>query len=133
MEPLAVVTRDDYIESIHYGYVCIVDSSGKVLYKLGDYNLRVFFRSCAKPIQVIPFIQSGAAEKLNFSPREIAIACASHSGQKIHQETVEKILKRLELDEANLHCGIMPPSSQEENKRLVAEGNSPSVPGITER
>ncbi|MCX7745326.1 MAG: asparaginase [Clostridia bacterium] len=127
MEPLAVVTRDGYIESIHYGFVCVINSFGKVLYNLGDYNTKIFFRSSAKPVQVIPLIQSGAAEALNFSPREIAIACASHSGQKIHRETVEEILKKLRLDEVNLHCGIMTPYSEEENKRLIAEGKSPSV------
>ncbi|MCX8131966.1 MAG: asparaginase [Clostridia bacterium] len=127
MEPLAVVTRNDYIESIHYGYICVVDSSGQVLYNLGDYNTKIFFRSSAKPIQVIPLIQSGAAKAFNFSKKEIAIACASHSGQKIHQETVEEILKKVVLDEANLHCGIMTPYSEEENKKLIAEGRSPSI------
>lgn len=127
MEPLAVVTRNDYIESIHFGYVCVVDSSGRVLYFLGDYNTKIFFRSSAKPIQVIPLIQSGAAEAFNFSKREIAIACASHSGQKIHQETVEEILKRLKLEEVNLHCGIMTPYSEEETKNLILRRKSPSV------
>lgn len=127
MEPLAVVTRDNYIESIHYGYVCIVNSSGKVIYNLGEYNTRIFFRSSAKPIQVIPLLQSGAADALGFSKKEIAIACASHSGQKIHQEAVEELLKKLDLSKDNLHCGIMTPYSEEENKRLAAQGESPSV------
>jgi L-asparaginase II len=127
MEPLAVVTRDHYIESIHYGYVCIVNSSGKVIYNLGDNNTKIFFRSSAKPIQVIPFIQSGAAETMGFSKKEIAVACASHSGQKFHQETVEEILKKLALTEDNLHCGTMIPYSEEENKILIAQGKSPSV------
>ena len=127
MKPLAVVTRNDYIESIHYGYVCIVDSSGKVLYNLGDYSTKIFFRSSAKPLQVIPLLQSGAAKAFDFSRKEIAIACSSHNGQKIHQETVAKILKKLNLDNTNLHCGLMTPYSEEENKRLITEGQSPSV------
>jgi L-asparaginase II len=127
MEPLVVVTRDDYVESIHYGYICIVNSSGQVLYTLGNYNTKIFFRSSAKPVQVIPLIQSGAAEAFSFSKKEIAIACASHSGQKNHQETVGDILRKLRLDGINLHCGIMTPYSEEENKRLIAEGRSPSV------
>ncbi|MBC2725284.1 asparaginase [Desulfosporosinus sp.] len=127
MEPLAVVTRDGYVESIHYGYICVVDSSGQVLYNIGNYNTRIFFRSAAKPIQVIPLIQSGATKAFNFSKKEIAITCASHSGQKIHQETVGEILRKLSLNEVNLHCGIMTPYSEEENKRLISEGQSPSV------
>lgn len=127
MEPLAVVTRNDYIESIHYGFICVVNSSSKVLYNLGDYHTKIFFRSSAKPIQIIPLLQSGAAEALNFSQKEIAIACSSHSGQKIHQETVQEILKRLNLNDINLHCGIMTPYSAEENKRLIEQRESPSV------
>ncbi len=127
MEPLAVVTRDGYIESIHYGYICVVNSSGQVLYNLGDYNTKIFLRSSAKPIQAIPLIQSGAAYEFNFSNKEIAIACASHSGQKVHRETVEKILKKLGLNESNLHCGIMKPYNDEENKRLMTSGTPPSA------
>lgn len=52
---------------------------------------------------------------------------ASHSGQKIHQKTVDEILKRLKFEEVNLHCGIMTPYSEEENKRLISQGKSPSV------
>ncbi|HEY9060763.1 MAG TPA: asparaginase [Pseudobacteroides sp.] len=127
MEPLAVVTRNSYIESIHYGYVCVVNSSGNVLYSLGDYNTKVFLRSSAKPIQVIPLIQSGAADAFNFSHMDIAVACASHSGQKIHQKVVRDILKRLDLTEESLHCGTMRPYSEEENERLITSGELPSV------
>ncbi|MFZ5986955.1 MAG: asparaginase [Bacillota bacterium] len=127
MEPLAVVTRNDYIESIHYGFVCIVDSLGKILYSLGDFNSKVFFRSSAKPIQVLPLIQSGAADSFGFSLKDIAIACASHSGQDIHQQTVDEILERLNLAETNLHCGIMQPYNEEERKKLLSLGKSPSV------
>ncbi|KNY29396.1 asparaginase [Pseudobacteroides cellulosolvens] len=127
MEPLAIVTRDGYIESIHYGYICVVNSSSHVLYNLGDLNTKIFLRSSAKPIQAIPLIQSGAAHEFNFSNKEIAIACASHSGQKIHQETVEGILNKLDLNESNLHCGIMTPYNDDENKKLISSGKSPSV------
>jgi L-asparaginase II len=127
MEPLAVVTRNSYIESIHYGYVCVVNSSGQILYSLGDYSTKIFLRSSAKPIQAIPLLQSGAADAYKFSNKEIAVACASHSGQKIHQKAVKDILKRLELNEKSLHCGIMKPYSEEENNRLIASGIPPSV------
>lgn len=127
MEPLAAVTRNGYIESVHYGFICVSDSKGNIIYSLGDYSTSIFFRSSAKPIQAIPFIHSGAAKSFNFSLEEIAIACASHSGQKIHQLTVSRILSKLELDETNLHCGTMAPYNEEENRRLAAEGITPSV------
>lgn len=127
MEPLAAVTRNGYIESVHYGFLCVVDSAGKIIYNLGDCSTSIFFRSSAKPIQALPFLQSGAAKAFDFSLDEIAIACASHSGQKIHQLTVSRILSKLDLDESNLHCGTMAPYNEQEKKRIAAEGKNPSV------
>lgn len=127
MKPLVVVTRNHIIESIHNGLVCVTNAEGRVLHQIGDIHTKIFFRSCAKPIQVIPVIKSGAAKALGLSLKDIAIACASHSGQKFHQETVQDMLKKLELDESNLHCGIMAPYNEAENKRLISEGLSPSA------
>lgn len=122
-----MVTRNNYVESIHYGFICIVNSYGEILYSLGDFRTKIFFRSSAKPIQIIPLIQSGAAEAFHFTPKEIALACASHSGQEVHQQTVKNILERLNLKDDNLHCGLMTPYNEEEKKRLLAKGLSPSV------
>lgn len=127
MEPLAAVTRNDYVESIHSGYVCVVDSTGKVLYSLGDYHTRIFFRSSAKPIQVLPFLYSGAADAFGFTHEEIALACASHAGQPIHQGAALGMLRKLHLNENALHCGTMSPYNEKENDRLIANGESPSV------
>lgn len=127
MKPLVIVTRNKYVESLHYGLVCVVNSDGHILHHIGDIHTKIFFRSCAKPLQVIPLVQSGGAQALGFSLKDIAIACASHSGQEFHQRTVDAILKNLDLNEVNLHCGIMNPYNEEEGKRLAAKGLSPSV------
>lgn len=127
MKPLVVVTRNRYVECIHSGLVCVVDANGHVLHRVGDVHTKVFFRSCAKPIQVIPVIKSGAAEAFGFSLKDIAIACASHTGQKFHQETVLDMLRKLDLDESNLHCGVMEPYNEAENNRLISEGLSPTA------
>ncbi|MGI6122745.1 MAG: asparaginase [Acetivibrionales bacterium] len=127
MEQLAVVTRNRYVESIHQGYICVVDSDGKVIYKKGDINTKFFFRSSAKPIQIIPFIHSGGAKAMDYSPKEIAIGCASHSGEKMHQDTVLNVLKRLNLDVKDLHCGVKRPYNEDENNRLILQGEKPSA------
>ncbi|HHW23265.1 MAG TPA: asparaginase [Clostridiaceae bacterium] len=126
MVPLAAVTRNKYVESIHYGCICVVDSSGEIIYQKGDADTRFFFRSAAKPIQVLPFIKSGGAGAMDYSLREIAIACASHTGEERHQKTVLGVLDRLGLDESSLHCGTMIPYNEDEHKRLIKEGHDPS-------
>jgi len=127
MEQLAAVTRSKYIESLHHGYICVVDSDGKAIYKKGDIDTVFFFRSSAKPIQIIPFIQSGGAKAMGYSQKEIAIGCASHSGEKMHQETVLNTLKRLNLDAKDLHCGARSPYNEDENKRIITQGEKPSA------
>jgi len=126
MEQLAIVTRNRYVESIHHGCICVVDPEGNVVYKKGDINTMFFFRSAAKPIQIIPFIQSGGAKAMNYTSKEIAIGCASHSGEPEHQKTVLNVLKRLDLDVADLRCGAKSPYNEEENNRLISHGEKPS-------
>jgi L-asparaginase II len=126
MFPLAAVTRNNYVESIHFGYICVSDSDGRIIYSLGDYKTQVYFRSSAKPIQAIPLVQSGAADAFGLSKKEISLACASHSGQEVHQQTVLEILSKLDLVEESLQCGIMQPYNEKERKRLEAEGKIPT-------
>lgn len=127
MLPLAAVTRSGYIESVHFGYICVCDSDGKIIYNLGDPKTQIYFRSSAKPIQAVPLIQTGAAAAFGLSKPEISLACASHSGQEVHQRTTLEILSKLELGQENLHCGIMQPYNEAENKRLKAQSQQPTV------
>lgn len=127
MKPLVAVTRNNYIESIHYGLICVVNSNGRVLHHIGDIKTKIFFRSCAKPLQTLPVIQSGAAKTFGFSLKDIALACGSHTGQSFHRETVASVLKKIGLTEKSLHCGIKAPYNKDENIRLLSKGLSPSL------
>ena len=126
MRVLAAVTRNGYVESVHHGVLCAVDPEGRVIYRVGEPGTRIFYRSSAKPLQVIPFIHSGGAKAMGFTPKEIALACASHTGTPEHQQTVMAILDRLNLSVTDLHCGVMSPYNEEENKRLIAADQEPS-------
>lgn len=127
MEPLAVVTRNGLVESIHYGLISVTDSTGNLLYSIGDPKTPIFFRSSAKPFQVIPLIESGGAEEFHFVLKDIALACSSHSGQDYHRATASSILKRLDMDESFLKCGTMTPYNEKESKRLLEENLEPSL------
>lgn len=127
LDKLAVVIRSDYIESLHMGIICVVDPAGRILYQRGSPDTRMFFRSSAKPFQAIPLIESGAAKAYGFTPQEIALACASHSGQPEHQNILRALLKRLDLNESQLKCGLAMPYNPDEANRLVMQGLKPSV------
>lgn len=64
---------------------------------------------------------------MNYTLKEIAIGCASHSGEPEHQKTVLNILKRLNLDVKDLLCGARRPYSDKENNRLISHGEKPSA------
>lgn len=126
MYPLAAVTRSNYVESIHFGFICVSDSTGKVIFNIGDYKTQVYFRSSAKPIQAIPLVHSGAADIFSLSKKEISLVCASHAGQEVHQQATLGILDKIGIGEESLQCGIMQPYNEDERKRLEAEGKTPT-------
>ena len=101
---LVHVIRSGYVDLIHYGSVVVTDTSGEIVYSVGDPDRPAFLRSSAKPLQAITTAESGALEKFNISKKELAIMCASHAGQDIHVETVRSILGKIGLSEEALQC-----------------------------
>jgi L-asparaginase II len=95
--------------------------------ELGAPQTVTFFRSSGKPFQAIPLLTSGAADRFGFTDQEIAIACGSHSGEPIHVETVQSMLKKIGLGEDALKCGVHEPFSVEVVRELARTQQSPSV------
>jgi L-asparaginase II len=109
---LVEVLRGGLIESRHRGAVAVVDAEGATVLTLGDTARPVFPRSAVKPLQALPLVESGAAERYAFGDEELALACASHSGEPAHVEGVAGMLARAGLDQSALACGTHWPSSQ---------------------
>ena len=97
--PLVEVWRGSIIESLHRGHLVAVDAEGVTVASLGAPETVTYIRSSGKPFQAIPLITSGAADRFGFTEQEIAIACGSHSGEPIHVETVQAMLRKIDLDE----------------------------------
>ena len=124
---LASVFRGTTVESIHRGHVVIMDGDGTLISSIGDPETITFFRSAAKPFQAMPLIDSGAAEAYGFEEPEIAMACASHSGQRRHVELVAGMLERIGISESDLRCGTHMPFFEPEAHRLIREEKPASV------
>lgn len=106
---MVYVYRGDTIESIHRGSAVMCDCDGKILYQVGNPDFVTFMRSAAKPFQVIPMIESGAARKFGFTGREIAIMSGSHSGEEEHVSIIAGILDKIGLSQQALQCGVHVP------------------------
>ena len=71
-------------ESPHIAYAVAVDVNGDEPLYFGDPNYITCFRSSLKHFQSAITIKKGFTDLVSLSSKEIALMCASHSGEKIH-------------------------------------------------
>ncbi len=115
-------TRGEYPESTHHVDAAIVDRQKKVLWQTGDSMGEVYWRSGAKPFQVLPLLSVGGAERFHLTEEEIAVMSSSHSGSKYHTSLVESILSKLELDWRALDCGTARPLDENISRAMYRDG-----------
>lgn len=116
------VTRGPAVESVHRGAAVVVDAAtGRVVASWGDTERPAYPRSAIKPLQALPLLTSGAARAFEVSAAEIALACASHNGEPVHTEAVDKWLNRIGCDAGMLECGAHPPTDPVTRRALDRE------------
>ncbi len=125
-EILAKVIRGETVESVHRGHLIVMDGDGRTVASLGDPETVTFFRSACKAFQALPFMTSGAADAFRYSAEEIALACASHSGEPRHVRIAQLMLERCGLTEGHLRCGTHLPFSEKESERMLLAGERPN-------
>ena len=116
---LVEVIRGALAESRHTGAVAISDAHGRLMLALGDVERPIYPRSAIKAMQALPLIESGAADTFALGEDELAVACASHSGDKVHVEAVQSLLAKAFLDESYLACGAHWPISEDATRTLI--------------
>ncbi len=104
-----MTTRNGHSERLHWGSVAVVDAAGTLLAYAGDCEAQTFSRSTLKPFQALPFVAAGGAEHFGFTDSEIALMCASHSGEDIHVQTASSMLTKIGMEAADLRCGVQIP------------------------
>ena len=102
--PITVACRGGHPENIHHGSFAVVDAQGHLLASVGDVEAPLFTRSSLKPFQAMPLI-AHAADRYGLSDADVALLCASHSGEPMHVERVAALLAKIGAGEANLACG----------------------------
>jgi L-asparaginase II len=116
---LAKVIRGETVESVHRGHAIAIDGNGEILFSIGEPQTVTFFRSACKPFQAMPLITTGAADAFGFDDEEIALACASHSGEEFHVAIAARMLSKIGMAESDLQCGSHLPFSEKESERLL--------------
>jgi L-asparaginase II len=124
---LVEVTRGQLVESRHRGSVSVVDADGATVLSIGDVDRRVFPRSAVKALQALPLIEHGIADKYGLTDEEIALACASHSGEPEHVRVAQSMLAKAGRDVSCLECGTHWPMGEAANRALAAQGGQPNA------
>jgi L-asparaginase II len=122
---LVDVFRGERVESGHRGAIAVADADGHLVLSLGDVETPVYPRSAVKALQAIPLVESGAADAFDLSAEELAVPCASHSGDRVHLKAVEGLLAKAGLDESYLACGAHWPVSELTTRELILAGKRP--------
>ncbi len=126
-EPLVEVRRGSITESRHRGHIVVVEPDGNIIASAGALETVTFLRSSAKPLQAVPLLVSGAADRFGFTDSEVALACASHNGEPIHTELVASMLRKIGLGPEALKCGVHEPYGVEAARELRDRGEQPNA------
>ena len=121
-----VVTRGSQVESRHCVNAAVVGPDDRLVGGARDARQVTFWRSCAKPFQVMPFIESGGADRLGWGDDQIALACGSHGGEPEHVAIAQAMLTDIGLEEGDLVCGPHEPLSARGQRILRETGDFPS-------
>src|SRR5690242_37717 len=98
--PLVVdVVRNNFVESRHLGHVIALAADGSVAVQAGEVAAPMLARSSVKPLQATAMLDAGWVPD---DDEQIALACASHSGEPMHTDVVRRILADAGLDVAAL-------------------------------
>jgi len=108
--------RNGHLENIYRGDVVVVraaeNGEAEVICQVGDRLKKAFWRSSAKPFQVVPFIEAGGVKRYNLKNEELALMCSSHNGEEGHVKAVKGLLDKIGFKESDLRCGAVIPLHQ---------------------
>ncbi|CAG0966649.1 L-asparaginase [Burkholderiales bacterium] len=107
--PLAAVERGGRVESVHAGSVAVVDADGTLVAAAGSPDFVAFTRSALKPLQALPFVAAGGPARFGLVAEQVALLCASHSGEAKHQAAVADMLAKAGCSVGELGCGTHAP------------------------
>jgi len=115
---VAHVIRSGFVESVHHGSVVALDADGSTLLAIGDVAGPIFPRSSSKPIQALAMLRAG----LDLDGELLAMAAASHSGERFHLNNVLRILAGAGLTEQDLQNTPDLPYDETERTEWIAAG-----------
>ncbi len=120
---LAHVVRCAVVENVHHGVVAVTSPEGGLAEAWGDPSAAMFPRSANKPLQAVGLLEAG----LTLPSEHLALACASHSGERIHLDGVRAMLAAAGLGEGDLRNTPGYPVDPGAHEAWVRAGHGPAA------
>src|SRR5260221_3331874 len=76
-----ICTRGPLVESRHRVHAAVVNATGDLVASVGNPALVTYWRSCAKPFQVMPLIARGGFDRIGWGDDQLALACGLPVGR----------------------------------------------------
>jgi L-asparaginase II len=114
--------RGGFVEGHHHGSVIALNTDGSVALAVGRPEAPMLARSSLKPLQAIGMLRAG----LEAGDEELALACASHSGQPEHLAVVRRMLAAAGLAESDLGNTPGMPMHGPSRRVMIQAGEGPS-------
>ncbi|KAI9929400.1 hypothetical protein ASPWEDRAFT_741347 [Aspergillus wentii DTO 134E9] len=121
------VYRGRVVENRHAVHAAIVDSTGKLLYAVGDPSRITLPRSSTKPAQAVAVLETGAFDIFPFDDEDLALSCSSHSSEERHIARVNSMLAKVQANEADLRCGGQSSISEQVNQSWLKRDFVPTA------
>jgi len=107
------MVRGPVVESRHRAAIAVSDSTGRIVKSWGNVSRLILPRSGMKPLQTVAMVESGAFDAFGLTDIQVALACASHSGEFDHLEQVLAWLETIGCDEDDLECAPHRPLAEQ--------------------
>lgn len=117
-ELLLKQTRSGLVELEFYGFIVHCDKNKNIKTYGTTKNYPYFHRSSAKPLQASIIKDYNTTSFYNMSDKEIAVCCASHTGEPVHIEILNGLLKKAGLTEQDLQCPPIAPLNTDEQRKF---------------
>lgn len=122
-EILVNLSRNGRLDNVYRGDLVVVNKEGEQLFFLGSPWKMAYWRSAAKPLQVLPFLEGEGMKKFSLDDGDLALMCSSHSGEEEHVARVRSLLSKIGFHESSLNCGAAVPLRFARGNSLESRGN----------
>ena len=120
------IRRGGQVESVHEIKALILNSKGKILFSTGHDKDVIYPRSAIKIFQSMPLVLSGSHNFFNLSDKQIALSASSHFGEPNHISALNNWLKKINVKENCLKCGVHNPLNLKFSNKLLLSNKKPT-------